>query len=434
VEERRADEDVQSLDIYTTSLTADSEDVYTTAWTTDSEDAGGNDEEPCGPPPRSVRRADECAAANGGTWIRRPSDPHLRCSAGDGETDEGGWVQPKSGQTMSVSDTPPTPLTPLSPLSPGGSSLRARACLRKPSLSDLKVDTRTRKFNIQQCALSAAMVDYERLELLGRSNAEVFKVRCRKTDALRAVKVYSNDGQDPCKQEYEILQSMDHPSIPKVYQFYRGVRNSSFIMDFIPGATLEVARKGGQLSLADFMRVMEQLLVVLAHIHGLGLLHRDVSCDNLLYDPATGMLTLIDWNVAREYTHPDDDELDTARTLRAHSPTHAKRNGQELASHVAPDEDADASSTDLAESDCASDFSEYGKPSYREPIGCEGSPSQRDMYAAGVVLRMLRPSDPPPAVARVLAGLISEPQIRLSAQEALDQLNASRVIPYGSPQ
>ena len=93
VEERRADEDVQSLDIYTTSLTADSEDIYTTAWTTDSEDAGGRDEEPCGPPPpRLIRRADECAAAHGGAWIRRPSDPHLRCSAGDGETDEGGWV------------------------------------------------------------------------------------------------------------------------------------------------------------------------------------------------------------------------------------------------------------------------------------------------------------------------------------------------------
>jgi serine/threonine-protein kinase RIM15 len=41
------------------------------------------------------------------------------------------------------------------------------------------------------------------------------------------------------------------------------------------------------------------LLLALAHVHGRGLVHRDVKPDNLLVDAASGRLKLADFGLAR---------------------------------------------------------------------------------------------------------------------------------------
>jgi len=293
-----------------------------------------------------------------------------------------------------------------------------------PALSDLKVKTtQSRRFNVHQCAFNAALADYERMDMIGRSNAEVFRVRCRYSGAVRAVKVYSNDGDDPCKQEYQILQTLDHPGIPKVHQFYRGVRNSAFVMDFVEGTNLEAARRSGPLTLANFLKVAQGLLTVLSYVHSNGLAHRDISCDNVMFDPATGKLSVIDWNIAREYMTTCDGER-TVRTVRAHSPTNKRRSaGEELAGSDCTD-----TNSPCAPLSPCSDFSDYGKPSYREPTEWEAVslPDGRDLYAAGVVLRMLSRGLPGP-LERVVQGLLAEPSSRFTAEAALKCLDASEV-------
>ncbi|GBF95530.1 cyclin-dependent kinase-like [Raphidocelis subcapitata] len=49
------------------------------------------------------------------------------------------------------------------------------------------------------------------------------------------------------------------------------------------------------------------LLVALAHVHGRGLVHRDVKPDNLLVDGATGALKLADFGLARSVDAPGDE-------------------------------------------------------------------------------------------------------------------------------
>merc|ERR1719174_1379006 len=317
-----------------------------------------------------------------------------------------------------------SPLTPMTPATPGSiSSLRER--LKKSPMSDLTVQTKPaqRRFNLHQCAFQAALVDYERVEMIGRSNAEVFSVRCRKTGWLYAAKVYSNDGMDPCKHEYQILRALDHPCIPKVHQFYRGVRNSALVMDFAAGQTLERLRKEGPLTEKAHVQVMRGLLSVLSYVHSQGYVHRDISCDNIMFDTATGRLTVIDWNIARECKDGCTPKSEsTAPVVRSYSPTgkKVKPQAQELeAAEVSSTDQNDSPLSCRSRSSC-SGLSDYGKKAYRGPAENESSQVQRDAYAAGVALRMLRPSDPtlPVVVRRVLAGLLAHPSVRLTAQAA----------------
>ncbi|MDD4312422.1 MAG: serine/threonine-protein kinase [Eubacteriales bacterium] len=87
-----------------------------------------------------------------------------------------------------------------------------------------------------------------------------------------------------------------------------GVRNFIYengtayiIMDFVEGETLKslVDRRGGKLPAQEVLRLFRPLLTSLAHVHAEGLLHRDISPDNIILRP-NGTLTLIDFGSARQ--------------------------------------------------------------------------------------------------------------------------------------
>ena len=54
-----------------------------------------------------------------------------------------------------------------------------------------------------------------------------------------------------------------------------------------------------QLPPAAVKSYARMLLAALAHVHGRGLVHRDVKPDNLLVDGASGVLKLADFGLAR---------------------------------------------------------------------------------------------------------------------------------------
>lgn len=87
-----------------------------------------------------------------------------------------------------------------------------------------------------------------------------------------------------------------------------GVRNFIYengtayiIMDFVEGETLKslAERSGGKLPAQEVLRIVRPLCASLAHVHAEGLLHRDISPDNIILRP-NGTLTLIDFGSARQ--------------------------------------------------------------------------------------------------------------------------------------
>jgi serine/threonine protein kinase len=132
---------------------------------------------------------------------------------------------------------------------------------------------------------------YEILEKIGEGGmGEVYKARHVHLDEIRIIKVTKPDalgeGPDPRRfqEEARMATLVRHPNVAALYDFSR-LPDGSFYMvwEFIDGVTLEEwMRRHGPLPAAQALDIARQVLSGLSEIHAQGIVHRDVSPDNIL--------------------------------------------------------------------------------------------------------------------------------------------------------
>lgn len=101
--------------------------------------------------------------------------------------------------------------------------------------------------------------------------------------------------------EYRILLALDHPSLPRVLEFFEENGRHYLIEEYVPGETLEerITRQG-RLEPAEAVQVALSLLDVLDYLHQRRIIYRDLKPSNILHTP-TGALRLVDFGAARVY-------------------------------------------------------------------------------------------------------------------------------------
>ena len=92
------------------------------------------------------------------------------------------------------------------------------------------------------------------------------------------------------------------PGIVSVRDFFQENSTAYIVMEFVEGETLKqrLARVGGKMDTAEVLELMRPLLRSLAEMHASGLIHRDISPDNIMITP-DNFIKLIDFGAAREY-------------------------------------------------------------------------------------------------------------------------------------
>ena len=124
--------------------------------------------------------------------------------------------------------------------------------------------------------------------------------------------VYQN-GKKRFLQEAQTMALMDKtPEIVSVRDFFEENNTAYIVMEYVEGTTLKelVKQKGGKIPPKELFDMIEPLFGALTSLHEKGLIHRDISPDNLMLE--NGKIRLIDFGCARTAITGDERTLTVA--------------------------------------------------------------------------------------------------------------------------
>ena len=111
------------------------------------------------------------------------------------------------------------------------------------------------------------------------------------------------------EREAGVLYKLQHPQIPQFREMFRVQQEDKaflfLVQDFVAGQTYHALldarkRQGLRFSETEVTQLMLQLLPVLDYIHSLGVIHRDISPDNLILRSTDGLPVLIDFGGVKQ--------------------------------------------------------------------------------------------------------------------------------------
>ena len=116
-------------------------------------------------------------------------------------------------------------------------------------------------------------------------------------------KEYYNTGLNKFVNEAKSLAKFYAlPGIVAVKDFFRENGTAYIVMEFVDGVTLKqrLAQLGGKMPADEALSMMRPLMKSLAQVHTTGIIHRDISPDNIMLTKS-GEVKLLDFGAARDY-------------------------------------------------------------------------------------------------------------------------------------
>ncbi|MDE5068016.1 MAG: protein kinase, partial [Trichodesmium sp. St4_bin8_1] len=98
------------------------------------------------------------------------------------------------------------------------------------------------------------------------------------------------------KQEYEITRSLNNlEQIIIVYDLHRYNNSLVILLEDFGGQSLKLLLPQTQFTLEEFLTIAIQITESLAVIHNNNIIHKDINPSNIIYNPQTGQLKIIDF-------------------------------------------------------------------------------------------------------------------------------------------
>ncbi|MCB1364007.1 MAG: serine/threonine protein kinase [Rhodobacteraceae bacterium] len=118
-------------------------------------------------------------------------------------------------------------------------------------------------------------------------------------------------------REARRLSKLSHPDIVGVHQVFEERDTAYMALDFVDGSDLLTILEDDRARLSPRLigSILKRTLEAVSYIHKKGILHRDISPDNILLD-ATDSPTLIDFGAARDHATKENRALSALLTVK----------------------------------------------------------------------------------------------------------------------
>lgn len=124
---------------------------------------------------------------------------------------------------------------------------------------------------------------------------------------IKESKTDDQDGRDSLLEEIKLLSQLQHPHMPRIYDFfYSEEQRLCIVMEYILGANLEHFYEHDQRpEVTTALNWISQILEVLKlmHTHNPPIVHRDVKLGNIQIHAVTNQAYLLDFGIAKSGSH-----------------------------------------------------------------------------------------------------------------------------------
>lgn len=135
---------------------------------------------------------------------------------------------------------------------------------------------------------------FEFVKALSQSNGKSAVVLRHKSLGTQIVKLkFEGDAS-----VYNIIKSISHPNLPKIYSVEIGGKHCEVIEEYINGTTVADILKSGLYTEDGVCSIIKNICSALDTLHSLNIIHRDIKPENIMID-SFGEVKLIDFDAAR---------------------------------------------------------------------------------------------------------------------------------------
>ena len=148
--------------------------------------------------------------------------------------------------------------------------------------------------------------DYQIIEKIYESpNSLVYRAILKSNNQSIILKILKENYPTPSeitryKQEYEITRSLNVNGVIQVYNLQRYENSLVIFLEDFGGKSLFYLIDENKFSLEEFLDIAIKITKSLLAIHTANIIHKDINPSNIVYNPKTGQLKIIDFGIATQ--------------------------------------------------------------------------------------------------------------------------------------
>ncbi|MGB7521490.1 MAG: AAA family ATPase [Spirulinaceae cyanobacterium] len=130
------------------------------------------------------------------------------------------------------------------------------------------------------------------------------------------------------QQEYTILRNLEIEGVVTAYSLEKYRHTLVIILEDFGGESLQILAKEKPLALDDFLLIASKIVTILGQVHAAKIIHKDINPSNIVFNPTTGKLKLIDFGISTVFAQensPSTNPLILEGTLAYISPEQTGR-------------------------------------------------------------------------------------------------------------